>query len=311
LKEVKRVLCAVDIDEADRELFVHALAIARRAGASLVILHTASPAKPFNEGATERVEFLRQLRADAEAAGIDVRVDVLRGDVPGIILLHAAVRHSDLIVIGAGQKGTRRLRSLTERVVREASCQTMVIPRGTLGAAGSFERILCAVDFSPASEAAVNAALRLARQTERQLVLFHVVDGPAPEDRSQYPWLATHEYYRNRAASALEQLQNQIPGRDRGMVLARVSVGNPASEIIRTAHRLRAQLLVIGARPRNRIARRLFGTTPVLLRQATCPLLAVPKHTSARAEEPEHVRRVAAVAKRGHREQVGPLVTAT
>jgi nucleotide-binding universal stress UspA family protein len=294
LNHLKRVLCAVDIDDADRHVFDHALMLARRADASLLIVHAASPTRPLNEGATERLDFLRRLRAAAEAASVDIRVDVQRGDVAGVILLHAAARQSDLVVIGAGRSGTRRFRSITERVVREAKCQTLVIPHGTETAASSFDTILCAVDFSAASDAAVQEALRLGRHAERHVVLLHVVDGPGPEDRSHYPWLATHEYDRSRAASALERLQNQTLAADRRRVLARVSVGNPAGEIIGMTQALNAQLLVIGARPRNRIGGRLFGTTGVLVGHASCPVLAVPHHTSPSAEKPADLRRVAA-----------------
>jgi nucleotide-binding universal stress UspA family protein len=136
--------------------------------------------------------------------------------------------------------------------------------------------------------------LRLGRHAERHVVLLHVVDGPGPEDRSHYPWLATHEYDRSRAASALERLQNQTLAADRRRVLARVSVGNPAGEIIGMTQALNAQLLVIGARPRNRIGGRLFGTTGVLVGHASCPVLAVPHHTSPSAEKPADLRRVAA-----------------
>ena len=97
MKHLKRVLCAVDIDERHRQVFAHALALARRSNASLLIVHAASPVRPLNEGATERVDFLRQLHGAAEATGVDVRVTVQRGDVADVILLHAAARHPDLI----------------------------------------------------------------------------------------------------------------------------------------------------------------------------------------------------------------------
>jgi nucleotide-binding universal stress UspA family protein len=59
-------------------------------------------------------------------------------------------------------------------------------------------------------------------------------------------------------------------------VTAQVAVGEPAAEILRGARALGASLLVIGAGGRTRIGSRLFGRTGTLLRDATCPVLAVP-----------------------------------
>ena len=287
MKNLKRVLCAVDIDDADRHVFAYALALARRSGASLLIVHAASPVTALNVGATRRVDFLRKLRVTAEGAGVDVRVTVQRGDVAGVILLHATARHPDLVVLGAGRRRHQgRFGSVAERVVREASCRTLVIPP-TADPAASFGSVVCAVDFSPASEAAVHEALRLRKQIDRGLTLLHVVDGPAPEDPSHYPWQATQEYDRGIAADALERLQKLIPPLDRGRVLSRVAVGSPVDEILRTARAVDAELLIIGARRRNRVAGGLFGQTGLLLRRAIYPVLAVPQSAHVRTGQPE------------------------
>ena len=293
MKHLKRVLCAVDIDECHRQVFAHALALARRSNASLLIVHAASPVRPLNEGATERVDFLRQLHGAAEAAGVDVRVTVQRGDVADVILLHAGARHPDLIVLGAGRDRSSGINSIAERVAREATCPTFVVPPIEDLRAATFAKILCAVDLSAASRIGAEEALRLGEHSDRRVTLFHVVEGPTAEDPSHYPWLAIHGYYRGLAATALEQLQDLIPAPARGLVLARVAVGNPAEEILRTARTSKADLLVIGAQPRS-ISRRLFGRTGLLLRQASCPVLAIPGPPHARAEEPDGPRTVAA-----------------
>jgi nucleotide-binding universal stress UspA family protein len=179
-------------------------------------------------------------------------------------------------------------------VVREAACQTLVIPQIADLRPTTFDRILCAVDLSPSSEATIEAALRLRERRDRQVTLLHVVNGPESGEPSHYPWLGSHEYYRGMGATALEQLQSLIPPPERGLVLARVAVGNPVAEIVRVAEKTNAQLLVIGGRPRNSIGRRLFGRTGQLIREASCPVLAVPKPTQATADQPEGRSKVAA-----------------
>jgi nucleotide-binding universal stress UspA family protein len=66
-----------------------------------------------------------------------------------------------------------------------------------------------------------------------------------------------------------------------------VAVGSPATEILRTARSMNAHLIVIGAQRRNRMSRRLFGRTRAMLRDASCPILAVPEREAAahRGEE--------------------------
>jgi nucleotide-binding universal stress UspA family protein len=46
---------------------------------------------------------------------------------------------------------------------------------------------------------------------------------------------------------------------------------------------MNAQLLVIGAGRRSAVGSRFFGKTAQLLRDATCPILAVPPASAARA----------------------------
>ena len=267
---LSRVICAVAIDDQDRHVFAHALALARRHDANLLVLHAASPEVAFNHGATERVDFLRTLHALAVAAGVDVRVTVQRGPVAEIILLHARARNADLIVLGTRRKEKRRGLSgwIAEQVLRDAPCPTLVVPQGA-DAPVLWERVLCAVDFSPASDAAVREAVRLAEYSKQPVTLLHVVDG----NRSN----------RHVHASGLAKLQSVIQESDAGTAVAKVTEGRPASEILLAARKMKSQLIVIGAEPRTRIGSYLFGTTGQLLRDAKCPVLAVPVRAAAKA----------------------------
>jgi len=255
----------VDIDERSHQVLDHALASARRHGARLLILHAVSPAIAYSNGATERVDLLRRLRFRAEAAGVDVRVEVQQGPADEIILLHAKARHVDLIVIGGSRKERRRGWStwIAERVLRDAPCPTLIVPENVTGPASFTESVLCAVDFSSASPAVVEEALRLSEDDGRRVTLLHVAKG--------------------RDAAALEKLQSLIPLPKRSAVLVQVVVGRPAAEIVRAARATNAQLMVIGAGHRSALGSRLFGETAQLLRDATCLVLAVPLASAARS----------------------------
>ena len=287
LKRVSQVLCAVAIDERDRQVFAHALTLARRHDAKLLLLHATSPEVSLNRGATERVDFLGRLRALADAAGVEIRVAVQTGPVHEIILLHARARQVDLIVMGTAKDERRRGLSgwIAERVLRNAPCPTLVVPQTSAIPQSVNEAILCAVDFSPASHAAIQEAVRLSDGGNRPVTLLHVVDGPGSSEPSIRGWLATHEYHRGLGTDALKKLRFMIPPPDRGAVLARVAIGSPAHEIIAMARSLKAQFLVIGATSRTRVGSKLFGKTAELLRDAECPILAVPMLATARAED--------------------------
>jgi nucleotide-binding universal stress UspA family protein len=154
------------------------------------------------------------------------------------------------------------------------------------------ESILCAVDFSPASHAAVREAIRLSEYGKRPVTLLHVVDAGSSVHLHS-AMLAIHEYHRGIGADALAKLRALIPQPGRGTAVARVSVGRPVTEILRAAQNMTAQLIVIGAARRSRIGSKLFGKTGQLLRDAKCPVLAVPVPDVAK-QSTEHVRKAAA-----------------
>ena len=258
MKRLSRVLCAVSIDERSLQVLDHALAVARRHGAQVLILHAVSPLISYNHGATERVDLLRRLRSRSEAAGVDVRVEVQQGPTDEIILLHAKARNVDLIVIGTSRREKRRglSRWIAERVLRDAPCPTLVVPESATDPTTIAVSVLCTVDFSSASPAVVEEALRLSDDSRRRVTLLHVMNG--------------------RDATALNKLQSLIPSSKHGALLVEVVGGRPAAEIVRVAREMKAQLLVIGAVRRSGLGSRLFGKTGQLLRDAPCPVLAVP-----------------------------------
>lgn len=295
VKRLSRVLVAVAIDDRDRHVFAHALALARRHDARLLLLHATSPEMSLNRGATERVEFLRQLRSLADAAGVEIRVAVQTGPVHELILLHARARKVDLIVMGTAPNERRRGLSgwIAERVLRDAPCPTLVVPQTAAVPESPAEGVLCAVDFSPASQAAVREVVRLYAGGNRPVTLLHVVDAAGSSLHVHSARLATHEFHRGLGADALTTLQSLIPQEDEGIAVARVTVGRPVPEILRAARDMKAQLIAIGAARRTRIGSRLFGKTGQLLRDATCPILAVPVSDAAKLGA-EHVHKEAA-----------------
>ena len=88
------------------------------------------------------------------------------------------------------------------------------------------------------------------------------------------------EYFRHVAASALQRLQSLIPTGLKRPVRVRVAVGPVASEIVRVARASQTDIVVVGTQSRGRLGRRVFGVIAELLREAPCPILAVPAAAS-------------------------------
>jgi nucleotide-binding universal stress UspA family protein len=126
-----RILCAIDLEKASERAFDRALALAVVSGAELDLLHAAPAKAPFSAAADERLRYLTELRARAEAAGVKVRVDEQHGEPARVIVLHADARKADLVVLGSNRRrGWRRLRegSISERVLRRAAWPVLIVP---------------------------------------------------------------------------------------------------------------------------------------------------------------------------------------
>ena len=139
-----------------------------------------------------------------------------------------------------------------------------------------FRSILCPVDFSNNSRAALRYAAMLARLSDAHLLVLYVND----------PLLATAAATRPDAEEILASTENDL----RRFVSAGVSkptppipatlltvAGKPAQEILKAAERHDCDLIVMGYRGAGRASRLLFGsTTEGVVRTSNIPVLAVP-----------------------------------
>jgi nucleotide-binding universal stress UspA family protein len=291
VKRLATVLCAVDIDQPGRQAFAQALALARAHAARMNIVCALPPCETFETETSDRLTYLLQLRAAAEAAGVEVRVDVQHGEVGATILQHARLRPPDLIVLsaahGTSAKGLR-VSSVVGQVLREGAYPTLVVctePKSLH--ARAFTNVVCAVDFSPSTSEAIARAMSLAAGRECRVTLLHVV--PGPEGGSEYRTMRMHVsgYYDHVATAALERLQGLIPAGGEATVFARVTIGGVASEILRVTRASQADMIVVGTS--RTLVRRRNGLTNQLLWEAPCPVLAVPASTRL-IDEPDERR---------------------
>jgi universal stress protein A len=290
VNQISRILCAVDFSDPAQAAFKQALALSRARNAELTVVHAVRKDHPFRWHAEKRMAMDAALWQAAKDVGVRFKISVQHGDPAAVILLHARARRPHLIVIGTHRRtGLMRLRtgSIAETITLRASCPVLIVPASlhdcAPGAPPAFRRILCAVDFSPASTAALNLAVSLANENNGRVTLVHVEKGISPVDLSRYKYrVRVPEPQARMAENAWRRLQDATPTqlRGSGRVHARVVTGDPATEIVRTAADVDADLIVMGVTSRGLIGRRVFGATATgVMRAAGRPVLAVPERT--------------------------------
>ena len=290
---IKRILCPIDFSVCSRHALASAVAIARQQRATVTALYVVPPAQTVYPaiGVTAyvpyvySVEDVREFQKAAEkfVAGVDYPVAAVAVEalVVDEILKRADDLPADLIVMGThGRTGFDRLvlGSVAERVLVKARCPVLTIPGGAPTVMPSADRlfrdVLCPVDFSPSSLAALKYAEELARDGTKLRVL-HVAE-PA---RHLVPAMATGEPDDPIAVirRTRERMHSVIP-----LALRRtcaieeiVAEGDAGDEIVRVAAANQVDLIVMGAHA-GRAGLLGFGsTTHDVLRAATCPVLSV------------------------------------
>lgn len=287
MKQFSRILAAVDFSTPARGAFDHALALSQQHGAELVVLHAVPADEPFSWQAADRLAFTTSLRQRAEAAGVRFKGRVQQGDPADIILLHARTLRPDVIVIGTHQRSgidRRRVGSVAERVGAKAGVPVLVVPGHAQARVDrTFRRIAVAVDFSPASDRAIEQALALAGDGDR-VTLLHVVPGfttGVPPHLYRY---GVTQYQDHLVRDARRRLALAVPvaRHTTAAIHTRVLIGDTTTEISRAVESLEADLLVVGVAARGALSRALFGSTGTrLLKVSSVPMLAVPQAAPA------------------------------
>jgi nucleotide-binding universal stress UspA family protein len=295
--EFKHILCPVDFSDSSSRSLDHAVALARWYNSKLTVLHVVPTFEPMpvrgelgypiqvvNPWTHEEV--VAEMRRQLDAAGVpaDAVLTARAGDPSTTIIDEAVTSSADLIVMGThGRRGFKRLLlgSVTETVLREAPCPVLTVPPHA--PAGStrlvvFKRILCPIDFSPASLQALGFALDLARQSNGTLTLLNVVEWLAEEDpmvSAHFNVLEVRGHMREDAEHRLHALV-AAESRTSCEIENVVAFGRAHREILRAAETKPPDLIVMGAQGRGGMGLALFGsTTQQVLRGASSPVLTV------------------------------------
>ena len=298
---VRHVLCAVDLSNHSARALAHAAALARWYEARLTALHVWAnvpafdvvpsieryeiPSAPHEEA--ERAAITEHLRAISCRAAGKVPVTPLLVEAPNIereIAAQVDALHADLLVVGShGRSGFQHflLGSIAEKLVRMASCPVMVVPAHDATATNDvrFKTIVCPVDFSDTSLAALEYALSLAEEGDSRLALVHVLE--LPPELHALPSREGVDVDALRAAAqadALTRLRGLIPEGARSYCTIETTVadGKAHRVVLAMARESHADLIVMGVSGHGVFDRWMFGSnTASVMRGAACPVLIV------------------------------------
>lgn len=188
MRQIKQIVCAIDLSEVTDRVISKARQIASITNASISLIHTIEH---------HHLNFLRQILGkdddsqaalskvsvmlDAEkhkliAANIKANTLIEQGAISETIHRHSNNIKADLLVIGANGKNTLEslfLGSTALKILRNSPCPVLIAKNDVPNA---YQRVLIGVDFSQDTQMTISVAKALAPDAE--IVLAHFYEIP-------------------------------------------------------------------------------------------------------------------------------------
>lgn len=279
---MNRLVVPTDFSDFAQEALRFAVALRRRTGAEVHLLHVESPELPLSPEALvpppslPRAEITAALRqqaevADTTASDLTFAIRTAYAVAPAI-LTYADEVGADAIVTGThGRRGLRRmmLGSVAEELVRTAASDVLVTPLHEMPySAHPARRILVPLDLREGSAALLAHARDLARGLDSERVdLLHVLEPlPYPVRWLDEAVLDVVPTIRERAAEALREMASGADLDPGGVYVER---GRPERVIRRVAVALESDLLILAPHVQGRIERALLGSVAGEVARAT------------------------------------------
>lgn len=130
--------------------------------------------------------------------------------------------------------------------------------------------VLFPTDFSHASDAALEHAQALAKQRQARLVILHVEEPPLAYGGGEL-YYGLPEPSSERIMKMLEDVR---PSDASVEFTHKLTMGDPAAEIVRIAAEENADMIVLGTHGRTGMSRLLMGSVAeAVVRRSPCPVL--------------------------------------
>jgi len=300
-KSIQTILCAIDLSDYSAHVIFWGRVLAKKCRASLVVFHAVPPPR-------ERLDRVAPVSGDQdlhraahtiarlmECIDIPWKSWIVEGEPVAALARAVRETRADLVIAASlGLSGFKRafVGSVVERMVRRSEQPFLVLRCREHPGSGEngpdkgpdIRKIAVACDFPscfPAQQAADFAAI-----LDSDLDVVHCAVSPADAETRERP-----DRYHAMQAMFEQHIREQIRAalsRERQLRPVRIAVsvleGSPGEKIIGFALSTRCDLMVTGVRPRTILGRLLTGsTTEILIRQASCHVLAIPQAKQKRA----------------------------
>ena len=135
--------------------------------------------------------------------------------------------------------------------------------------------ILVPTDFSERSNAAIETALLMAKQAGAKIIFLHILQWPDHPDEMTPMADEGYAFMKDWANAFLTDLVHQA-GREGLEASAEVVDGVPFLEIIQSAGKHAADLIIMGTHGRTGLQHLMLGSQAErVLRQAPCPVMTI------------------------------------
>ena len=278
--EINRIVAGIDLGPDTEKVLAYAAAFAGISGASVNLIYALDylitpPAYliPYVEGeksaAAGKMGTWEKLLNDA---GVRTRKDVISGRLCEAFESAVKARGADMLVVGFGTHALRR--SSSEKLIKGIGIPTLVAKGDKTGSAkiGSVavRDILCPVDFSEASDRALEAASQLTIAFSSQLKVLHVLPVSVIMEKLTPLKDRAMKELMGQARDRLDRLQ---PGPETESI---IDEGEPYRRIASFASERDIDLIVMGARGQSPIKNISIGSvTEAVLKSSPCPVLII------------------------------------
>lgn len=302
---IQAIVCAVDFSTFSPLVVAHGVALARRAGVRLYLVHVIHhpqddlhPTALFERGgdlAAQRQGAQQRMAALMTFADLAWEAVICFGEPVTQIAAQVDRLPPSLVVSAShGVSGFRRLfiGTVVERLTRALARPMLVVKPGDgdRGSFGGFRSTVIGCDRHGYWRRLAPLLPLLQPDPGSALHLVHVMEGPlneVPLEAEEVTYGQVQRVHQARIRRELaDSARHLFPRVESSCLSIDVASGVPQEMLLQTARERGAELVVVGVRPSGKVGRWIAGsTTETLLRRSACSVLTLPEPNKVAPKE--------------------------
>ncbi len=290
MSKYQRIVVPLDGSKLAERAIAPVVTLANAMAAEVILLSVVTPlpqrVDPFSQALRKEIDaaktYLELARVQFLPASVGGKIVVIVGtEIARSIINFVEQNKVDLIIMSSqGHTGPKRwlYGSVVEKVLRGASCDTVVIRAQVDTGPFAYKRILVPLDGSPSAEQALEPAIEIARSLSAELILLRAVS--IPLDRGETVSSPNFQEFtaaakKAQANSYLQQVRERV-SIDQLQIKTITVFGRSSATIIGQTKRLNVDLIVMSSGGQPSIRQKLFGSASEnVLCGATCATLFI------------------------------------